>query len=477
MCDTVKQFDKELSKTVESASAMNPLLKHVYILIDGLIRLYSIGAHKCLSKHCAVRENLADLVSAVTGIHNAHTQQSNQLSQLNASHLAATDEPPPAPGIGDAAQVQREVLEKELLLKSRQLAWINSSVLTHSKRMDIYWLLRLVLSTLENASASGPLFSFVPDYYIESCLNLCWAVRFFFGCGAASSPELCFNHLLSYEHRQEHDELLKQFATFLCTHFGDDRVANSDIKDSLAQSLASLVSNPETLHVLESVSIESRIKMIKNLVLPYENRAWAHSNWILLRLWKGCGFAYRYALPPNLSNRKNAASLLSNKDSNVMSSMNYLKPCPSDVFQTHFRDYLTLNKPAANAFISSLLSQLNWSFSEFIGMLQEIQNAANKPEKVFIDSRQLKICCTCFDLTVALLRVLEMVVFLNPLLITKAELGASDLILPQVRMCSTNLPHLPNTCAYISIRFHSADVAAQPNSESRHRRRMLRVRH
>ena len=65
-------------------------------------------------------------------------------------------------------------------------------------------------------------------------------------------------------------------------------------------------------------------------------------------------------------------------------------------------------------------------------MLQEIQNAANKPEKVFIDSRQLKICCTCFDLTVALLRVLEMVIHLNPHLITRAEVDSADLILPQL---------------------------------------------
>lgn len=206
-------------------------------------------------------------------------------------------------------------------------------------------------------------------------------------------------------------------------------MANSDLKDSLAQALASLIASPETLHALEGVAVESRVKMIKCLIQPYENRAWAHSNWILLRFWKGCGFAYRYTIPPNMVS-KMGNSVPGNKD--ILSSLNYLKPCPSEVFQVHFRDYLTLNRSAANAFISSLLSQLNWSFSEFIGMLQEIQNAANKPEKVFIDSRQLKICCTCFDLTLALLRVLEMIVSLNPLLITKSESNSSDLILAQL---------------------------------------------
>ena len=37
---------------------------------------------------------------------------------------------------------------------------------------------------------------------------------------------------------------------------------------------------------------------------------------------------------------------------------------------------------------------------------------------MFIDSRQLKICSTCFELTLALLRVLEMIVCVNPELIT-----------------------------------------------------------
>lgn len=33
--------------------------------------------------------------------------------------------------------------------------------------------------------------------------------------------------------------------------------------------------------------------MVSALLRPYD-RAWAQSNWILVRLWKGCGFAFRY---------------------------------------------------------------------------------------------------------------------------------------------------------------------------------------
>lgn len=81
---------------------------------------------------------------------------------------------------------------------------------------------------------------------------------------------------------------------------------------------------------------------------------------------------------------------------------------------------MLFNEPMTTTFLNSVLNQLNWAFSEFIGMLQEIQNISSRPERVFIESRQLKICATCFDLSLALLRVLEMIsniavdVFVNP---------------------------------------------------------------
>ncbi|KPJ07658.1 E3 ubiquitin-protein ligase RNF123 [Papilio machaon] len=47
-------------------------------------------------------------------------------------------------------------------------------------------------------------------------------------------------------------------------------------------------------------------------------------------------------------------------------------PCPSEVIQGRIRDYLAANPKDAASFLNSLLSQLNWAFSEFITMMQEI---------------------------------------------------------------------------------------------------------
>ena len=32
--------------------------------------------------------------------------------------------------------------------------------------------------------------------------------------------------------------------------------------------------------------LDRRLSMIESLLAPYENRSWAHTNWILVRLWK-----------------------------------------------------------------------------------------------------------------------------------------------------------------------------------------------
>ncbi|KAM6927882.1 LOW QUALITY PROTEIN: E3 ubiquitin-protein ligase RNF123 [Xenentodon cancila] len=187
----------------------------------------------------------------------------------------------------------------------------------------------------------------------------------------------------------------------------------SDIKDSLMQALASYVCYPQSLRAVERIPEEQRMAMMKNLLAPYEQRPWAQTNWILVRLWRGCGFGYRYTrLPHLLKTKPEDANLPSlQRDLSIAS---FQKPCPSLLLQRHMAALLSTDKEMAASFLNSVLNQLNWAFSEFIGMIQEIQQAAERPERNFVDTRQLKVCATCFDLSVSLLRVLEMTVTLVP---------------------------------------------------------------
>jgi Kip1 ubiquitination-promoting complex protein 1 len=133
--------------------------------------------------------------------------------------------------------------------------------------------MKLLLNTLEHASSCGHLFSFVPDYFIESIISLSSAIRFYFTLPSDECSDTS---------KQEYEQLLIQFASFIATHFCDERVAIAEIKDNLSQALASLVSNPETLMALESIPVNKSKKMVRSLCQPYENRAWAQSNWTMV---------------------------------------------------------------------------------------------------------------------------------------------------------------------------------------------------
>lgn len=97
--------------------------------------------------------------------------------------------------------------------------------------------------------------------------------------------------------------MLAQLSEFLCVHFADPRIVNASSKDTVVQALATFVANPVTLQSLEKVPFETQRNMVKGLLRPYENRAWAQSNWILVRFWQGCGFAFRYEKSPHLTKK------------------------------------------------------------------------------------------------------------------------------------------------------------------------------
>eukprot|EP00061_Rhincodon_typus_P015644 g43432.t1 len=61
--------------------------------------------------------------------------------------------------------------------------------------------------------------------------------------------------------------------------------------------------------------------------------------------------------------------------------------------------------------------------------LLPIQQAAERPERNFVDSRQLKVCATCFDLSVSLLRVLEMTITLVPEIFLNWSRPSAELLL------------------------------------------------
>ncbi|KAJ4433729.1 E3 ubiquitin-protein ligase RNF123 [Periplaneta americana] len=378
-------------------------------LLDGLVLFYHVAAHKQLAKVSMLRESMGEYVVA--------------LNNINTRLKTYRNPPPNAPLETNSSDVIRElerscdVFEQKLCEQARHMAWVRAAVYSADKQSHLAWLLRVVLQTVKLASQEGQLFAYVPDFYLDSLVELCAALRTYV------HPTAPLENIEGYE------DLLIEVSEFLCDHFSDPRIVHANSKDTLIQALASFVCSPTTLLSLERVPYASRMNMVRALLRPYENRAWAQSNWVLVRIWQGCGFAFRYHKSPHLLRKLGPKSLQA--DSSLISQS--IKPCPSRLFQGHVKEVMMSDEALTTAFLNSLLNQLNWAFSEFIGMLQEIQNVSSRPELVFIESRQLKICATCFDLALALLRVLEMVASIAPEIFTDSSRGSSELLL--ARLC------------------------------------------
>ncbi|XP_050760489.1 E3 ubiquitin-protein ligase RNF123 isoform X2 [Gymnogyps californianus] len=359
-------------------------------VLDGIVMMYNLSVHQQLGKMVGVSDDVNEYAMALKDTEEKISRCPKRRRDIHEELLKS-----------------QKVFSEKLNHLSRRLAWINVTIYSKEKMQDVYWLLRVCIRTIEHGDRTGSLFAFMPEFYLSVAMNSYSALKNYF------SPVNNMEELPGYE------ETLMRLAAILAKHFADSRIVGTDIRDSLMQALASYVCYPHSLRAVERIPEEQRISMMKNLLAPYEQRPWAQTNWILVRLWRGCGFGYRYTrLPHLLKTKPEDASLPSLQ-----------KPCPSTLLQRHMADLLHSDRDLAPSFLNSVLNQLNWAFSEFIGMIQEIQQAAERLERNFVDSRQLKVCATCFDLSVSLLRVLEMTVTLAPEIFLDWNRPSSELLL------------------------------------------------
>ncbi|KAH6921421.1 hypothetical protein HPB50_000027 [Hyalomma asiaticum] len=372
-------------------------------LLDGIVRLY------CLCGTSASRVSSPLLCPQMNSVKDNMRDYLRAVQEVRRN--TAWGEKDVAEALSKVEQVFGETLSEQ----ARHVAWLSVVVFSKEKQNDIYWLLNVALKTLEEASSAGVEFCFVPEYHVEACMKILTSLTVHF-------PPTC---LLS--DIPGHYHVLVRYSTFLAEHFADRRVVNPDVKDSLLRALAAHVCPPSTVRALECMPTKRQVvhSLIQALLQPYKNRPWAQTNWILMRMWKGCGYAFRYTVAPHLVERMTSRPIES-------SVPNHPAPCPSVFFQNHIGRWLEDHPEPASAFLGSVLTQLNWSFSQFISMLQEIQNAQSRPERVFINSQQLKICATCFDLSLGLLRVLEMIMNVAPSLVTNPTRPHSELLLARI---------------------------------------------
>ncbi|CAF2647879.1 unnamed protein product [Rotaria sp. Silwood2] len=305
------------------------------------------------------------------------------------------------PEIRDELLRSKKIFEQQTEDLTRKIAWITMHVFSHEKRRDIVILHRCVYRTLQIASEAGNLFSFVPEIYLNDIyLNTFTALNVYYPTEESGISR----------------EMAGDFVQFIANHMQDTRIVNSDVRDNMTQSLSAFCFYSGSLRALEGMREYNRTVLIRALLTPYANRPWAMTNLILVRFWKGCGFGFRY------SQAYPSKFIQSLRKDRVQDSS------PSIKYQQEIGRYLSNNIDDAIRFLNSLLGQLNWAFSEFMGLLKDLVPTKSRYMPT-IEHRQMKICSTCFDVTVSLLRTIEMTICVAPIIMLDKHSTKSEMLL------------------------------------------------
>ncbi|XP_052781635.1 E3 ubiquitin-protein ligase RNF123-like [Mya arenaria] len=388
----VKELNKPKTESEYPPTEM-PSGNTLMEMLDGVMLLYNVAAHKQLSKMNVLKENIQEFIQSYK----------DTMKKLDSCPIEMTE-------VRDELVRAKTVFIEKITEQARQICWIRAVVYSQQKQKDLAWLLKTSMRTVKKASQYKLLFQYMPEFYLEIVIHTHMALKNYF------QTYVCFETLDDY------NEIMSSFAMFLVKHFSDSRIVIVDTRDTIIQALACFTCYEKSLKILESLPVDVCTQMLRHLIAPYESRSWAQTNWILVRIWKGCGFGFRYTHLPHLVPSKVQLT--------EFGSASLQKPCPSPKFQSLLADLLHSEPDLATRFIDTLLNQLNWSFSEFIGIMQEIQQVLSRMErKIFLESRQLKICGTCFEISVCLFRVVEMVVAIAPTLFTDWSKPSAELLL------------------------------------------------
>ncbi|XP_065083539.1 E3 ubiquitin-protein ligase RNF123 isoform X2 [Ochlerotatus camptorhynchus] len=399
-------------------------------LLDCAVIFYYSVAHKYVIMIADLRDNICHLSDILLEtktncddvVHNLEELKRTNASGFSKAHEELMQE------LDTRFGQRKSIFAKRSMELARKQAWYRSVALGSHRRSLLGWLMSIIFKTLQRFSEQHALFSFLPETYINVVPVLLDTILDF------SYHDTGIQHDLSVD-----SHLINSAADFLAQHLADARVILASCKDALIQALGSLTCHEAGIRALEQASAKSQQAFVRALLRPYENRAWGQSNWLLLRFWLGDGFGYRESRPPCVwqagtqPGRSLGLYRSRAKNGSHTGLLHLIAPaCPSRHFQRMISDILSKDEPYCTTFLNSVLSQLNWAFSEFIHILQDIQNVSQRDEQQVIETKQLKICSMCFELTVSLMRALEMILTITPGLLQDAARANSEIILGRI---------------------------------------------
>ncbi|XP_050423164.1 E3 ubiquitin-protein ligase RNF123-like [Adelges cooleyi] len=358
-------------------------------MLNNVVCLYNIAGHKQLIEYVSFKERLIDLTIEHALI-NYEIKTSTENRENNERLLTK--------------------IYNQATITSRHMAWLMSMIFVEPKEQILCWILMVVANTIKNCSEfEEELFRFVPEFYPDCLIGL-----------TVTLPDYS-NEIQQYESIvTDKRGLALLISEILLQHFEDVRIANPKTKECILQGITLYLTDPQSVEVLETASESSRMHAIQSIFKPQDQKTWTKTNIVLMMIWFGSGYGFRHTIPPHLNNRK--IPYQDTMEDILFINMGKERP-PAYVLQNNIKSIIAQDKPSAVIFLNNSLNHLNWAFSEFISVFQEIKDMdlENKTSITSDTINKLRMCSTCFALSVTLLRVIEMLVVFDRNLITDQE--------------------------------------------------------
>ncbi|KAL9254413.1 E3 ubiquitin-protein ligase RKP-like protein [Drosera capensis] len=281
-------------------------------LLDAMLLLYHIGVAPSLKKASTYLSN-----------------QSQSISQLEEIDRQMKE--------GPCGEQQRRLKEAQNICREeiidciRHSTWYRIALLARWKQRGMYAACMWTVQLLLILSKDDVLFSFVPEFYLETLVDCFHVLR-------KSDPPFAPSAIFIKQG-------LTSFVTFVVTHFNDPRISSTDLRDLLLQSISVLVQYKDFLVAFET-NVAATNMMPRALISAFDNRSWMPVTNVLLRLCKGSGFG---------------------------SSKHGESSTSSVIFQRLLRDACTKDGELFATFLNHLFNILSWTITEFSVSVREMQ--------------------------------------------------------------------------------------------------------
>lgn len=313
-------------------------------LFDDLVILY----HLCMSsKFKQAALNHQNQVQTITQLEDTTKRiaRARELNSEGVEHLL----------------LAKKVFRDDVIDHIRLCTW-HKVVLFHPQKQESMWdSVNFLVKLFSYFTNLNPLFSYVPEFYIESLIDTFHALR-------RGDPP--FN-LTDPKRLTELIDIIQ----FLIFHFDDKRIINPDLRDLLLQSISVLLQYQDFVKIFELPQVNG-YHLIRQLLASFDTRFWSPISTILLRFWRGIGFGQ----PAKKAN-----------------------DCSSEIYQKYFRDLCSKESDVVDSYLNKIFNNLNWALTEFGVAAKEFQTALSRH---FTEVQQFQRKCTVmFDFSFNLLRV------------------------------------------------------------------------